>query len=106
MSSGRQESPAVLEDAFLNHTFIEKASDVDELWTAVSVRIPRLLESQGKGGIRLVVLDSLAAVLRGEYGNDKEDTMERSRLMLAIATTVSEGGFGGEGSKVGRRARP
>ena len=102
-------SAAALEDAFLKHTFIEKASDVDELWTAVSVRIPRLLESRGKGGVRLVVLDSLAAVLRGEYGNDKEDTMERSRLMLAIATTVSVGwgrgvrwgsGGGGEGSQI------
>ena len=71
--------------AALARIFVEKAMDIETLWKFVDERLPSLLEQKG---VRLVVLDSIAALFRGDvdYGESTRSALgERASWMTRCA---------------------
>ncbi|XP_076872992.1 DNA repair protein XRCC3 [Brachyhypopomus gauderio] len=65
---------------FSDSIYIEHAADVEALQACVSQRVPMLLE---RGLVRLVVVDSVAALFRTEFQAD--EAIERARHLLAFS---------------------
>nr|XP_046147762.1 DNA repair protein XRCC3 isoform X1 [Oncorhynchus gorbuscha] len=68
---------------FSDNIYIEHAADLGALQACVSQRVPILLS---RGLVRLVVVDSVAALFRSEFQAD--EGIERARHMLAFAATL------------------
>ena len=69
--------------------YVEHAGTLDALWHVVSHRIPLLLSQ--RSNVRLVVIDSIAALFRAEYGLGAAgpfdvDPISCSRPLRASAT--------------------
>ncbi|KAJ8288947.1 hypothetical protein COCON_G00016060 [Conger conger] len=81
----RPELPAELVHSirFSDNVYIEHTADLAALQACVSQRLPILLS---RGLVRLVVLDSVAALFRCEFQAD--ETMERARHLLALASSL------------------
>ncbi|XP_077863543.1 DNA repair protein XRCC3-like [Saccoglossus kowalevskii] len=47
-----------------DHIFVEHASDQESLWKCINQRVPVLL---ARGMVKFIVIDSIAALFRGEY---------------------------------------
>ncbi|KPP59839.1 hypothetical protein Z043_122206, partial [Scleropages formosus] len=68
---------------FSDNIYVEHAADLGALQTCISQRVPILLS---QGLVRLVVVDSVAALFRCEFR--PEETVERARHLLAFASTL------------------
>ncbi|XP_058468789.1 DNA repair protein XRCC3 isoform X1 [Solea solea] len=68
---------------FTDHIYIEHAADLDSLSVCLSRRVPLLL---ARGLVRLVVVDSVAALFRAEFQAD--DWLQRNKQLLALAATL------------------
>ncbi|XP_043092603.1 DNA repair protein XRCC3 isoform X1 [Puntigrus tetrazona] len=68
---------------FSDNIYIEHASDLEALQTCVSRRVPVLLK---RGLVRLLVVDSVAALFRSEFQAD--EALQRSRHLLAFSNTL------------------
>ncbi|KAG7466274.1 hypothetical protein MATL_G00163110 [Megalops atlanticus] len=81
----RPELPAELVHSirFSDNIYIEHTADLAALQTCVTRRVPILLS---RGLVRLVVVDSVAALFRCEFQSD--ETVERARHLLAFASTL------------------
>ncbi|KAL0967555.1 hypothetical protein UPYG_G00253730 [Umbra pygmaea] len=81
----RPELPqALIQDIhFSDNIYIEHAADLGALQSCISQRVPILLS---RGLVRLVVVDSVAALFRSEFKVD--EGIERARHMLTFAATL------------------
>ncbi|TRY95559.1 hypothetical protein DNTS_001638 [Danionella cerebrum] len=81
----RQDLPPALIDSlrFSDNIYIEHAADLESLEACVSQRVPVLLKRRL---VRLVVLDSVAALFRCEFQAD--ETLQRSRRLLAFSSAL------------------
>ncbi|KAL1254639.1 hypothetical protein QQF64_016868 [Cirrhinus molitorella] len=68
---------------FSDNIYIEHAADLEALQACVSQRVPVLLK---RGLVRLLVVDSVAALFRSEFQAD--EAIERSRHLLAFSNTL------------------
>ncbi|KAI4903909.1 hypothetical protein NFI96_028825 [Prochilodus magdalenae] len=68
---------------FSDNIYIEHTADLEALETCVAQRVPMLLE---RGLVRLVVVDSVAALFRTEFQAD--EAIERARHLLAFSSTL------------------
>ncbi|XP_069028786.1 DNA repair protein XRCC3 [Embiotoca jacksoni] len=66
-----------------DHVYIEHAADPDTLQVCLSRRA-RLLLAQGR--VRLLVVDSVAALFRAEF--QAEDWLERNKRLLTLSSTL------------------
>ncbi|XP_077990024.1 DNA repair protein XRCC3-like [Glandiceps talaboti] len=62
-----------------DHIYIEHASDQESLWQCITQRIPILLK---RGMIKFVIVDSVAALFRGEY--DVGEMATRARHLRSL----------------------
>ncbi|KAM9339368.1 DNA repair protein XRCC3 isoform 1-T2 [Symphorus nematophorus] len=68
---------------FSDQVFIEHAADLDSLQVCLSRRVPLLLT---RGLVRLLVVDSVAALFRSEF--QASDWLERTRQLLTVSSTL------------------
>ncbi|XP_018542349.1 DNA repair protein XRCC3 [Lates calcarifer] len=68
---------------FSDHVYIEHAADLDSLQVCLSQRVPLLL---ARGLVRLLVVDSVAALFRSEFLTD--DWLERNKQLLTLSSTL------------------
>ncbi|CAL8315213.1 unnamed protein product [Lota lota] len=68
---------------FSDNIYVEHAADLEALMECVSQRVPVLL---AQGLIRLLVVDSVAALFRSEFQADQG--LERSRHLMAFASAL------------------
>lgn len=68
---------------FSDQVFIEHAADLDSLQVCLSRRVPLLLT---RGLVRLLVIDSVAALFRSEF--QASDWLERTRQLLTVSSTL------------------
>ncbi|RHY16444.1 hypothetical protein DYB25_001870 [Aphanomyces astaci] len=69
------------EPVSLNRIFLEAATDPGQFLHTLKSRLPSLMEFHG---VRLVVVDSIAAVFRGHSVDKAADAGERTRIMFDI----------------------
>uniref|UniRef100_A0A3P9KT88 Serpin peptidase inhibitor, clade A (alpha-1 antiproteinase, antitrypsin), member 10a n=1 Tax=Oryzias latipes TaxID=8090 RepID=A0A3P9KT88_ORYLA len=70
---------------FSDHVYIEHAADLDSLQVCLSRRAPVLLAA---GLVRLIVVDSVAALFRSEF--QAEDWMERNKQLLTFSSMLHQ----------------
>lgn len=68
---------------FLQHVFLARVQTVDEQEEVVMKRLPLLLARQN---VKLVVIDSIAALLRVEFSAD--ESIERAEHMFTLAAQL------------------
>ncbi|XP_028809119.1 DNA repair protein XRCC3 [Denticeps clupeoides] len=68
---------------FSDNIYIEHTADLGALQSCIAQRVPVLLS---RGLVRLVVIDSIAALFRSEFQAD--ESMERARHLLALSGTL------------------
>ncbi|XP_042358827.1 DNA repair protein XRCC3 [Plectropomus leopardus] len=68
---------------FSDHVYIEHAADLDSLQECLSRRVPLLL---ARGQVRLLVVDSVAALFRSEF--QASDWLERSKQLLSFSSKL------------------
>uniref|UniRef100_A0A3Q0SVJ2 X-ray repair complementing defective repair in Chinese hamster cells 3 n=1 Tax=Amphilophus citrinellus TaxID=61819 RepID=A0A3Q0SVJ2_AMPCI len=68
---------------FSDHVYIEHTADLDSLQVCLNRRAPLLL---ARGLVRLIVVDSVAALFRAEFQAD--DWLERNRQLLTFSSTL------------------
>ncbi|KAI5090565.1 DNA repair protein XRCC3 [Silurus meridionalis] len=68
---------------FSDNIYIEHTADLEALQTCVTQRVRTLLE---RGLVRLIVVDSVAALFRSEFQAD--EAIERARHLLAFSATL------------------
>lgn len=68
---------------FSDHVYIEHTADLDSLQVCLNRRAPLLL---ARGLVRLIVVDSVAALFRAEFQAD--DWLERNRQLLMFSSTL------------------
>ncbi|XP_076611931.1 DNA repair protein XRCC3 [Chaetodon auriga] len=68
---------------FSDHVYVEHAADLDSMQVCLSRRVPLLL---ARGLIRLLVVDSVAALFRSEF--QAADWLERTKQLLAFSSTL------------------
>ncbi|XP_035006959.2 DNA repair protein XRCC3 isoform X3 [Hippoglossus stenolepis] len=68
---------------FSDHIYIEHTADLDSLQVCLSRRVPLLL---ARGLVRLVVVDSVAALFRSEFQAD--DWLERNKRLLTFSSIL------------------
>ncbi|KAM6915496.1 DNA repair protein XRCC3 [Xenentodon cancila] len=68
---------------FSDHIYIEHTADLDSLQVCLQSRAPLLL---ARGLVRLIVVDSVAALFRCEFQAD--DWLERNRQLISFSSTV------------------
>ncbi|XP_054474643.1 DNA repair protein XRCC3 [Anoplopoma fimbria] len=68
---------------FSDHVYIEHAADLDSLQVCLSRRVPLLL---ARGLVRLLVVDSVAALFRSEF--QAADWLERTKQLLTFSSTL------------------
>uniref|UniRef100_A0A8D3DA60 DNA repair protein n=1 Tax=Scophthalmus maximus TaxID=52904 RepID=A0A8D3DA60_SCOMX len=83
----RSDVPAALISSlqFTDHVYVEHAADVDALQVCLSRRVPLLLT---RGLVRLVVVDSVAALFRSEFQAD--DWLERNKQLLTFSSALQQ----------------
>uniref|UniRef100_A0A3P8V1Q2 DNA repair protein n=1 Tax=Cynoglossus semilaevis TaxID=244447 RepID=A0A3P8V1Q2_CYNSE len=70
---------------FSDQIYVEHAADLDSLQACLSRRVPLLL---ARGLVRLVVLDSVAALFRSQFQAD--DWLERNRQILRLGAKLQQ----------------
>ncbi|XP_040920122.1 DNA repair protein XRCC3 [Toxotes jaculatrix] len=68
---------------FSDHVYIEHAADLETLQLCLSRRVPLLL---ARGVVRLLVVDSVAALVRCQFQAD--DWQERNKQLLTLSSTL------------------
>ncbi|XP_037305762.1 DNA repair protein XRCC3 isoform X1 [Pungitius pungitius] len=68
---------------FSDRVYIEHVADLDSLQVCLSRRVPLLLT---RGLVRLLVVDSLAALFRSEF--QASDWLERSKQLITFSSTL------------------
>ncbi|XP_062857423.1 DNA repair protein XRCC3 [Trichomycterus rosablanca] len=77
-------SPALIRSIrFSDNIYIEHTADLEALQTCVSQRVRTLLE---RGLVRLVVLDSVAALFRSEF--QANEAIKRARHLMALSAAL------------------
>ncbi|KAF0694160.1 Aste57867_14947 [Aphanomyces stellatus] len=69
----------------LNRVFLEPATDPGQFLHALKSRLPQLMQLHG---VRLVVVDSVAAIFRGHSVEKASEAGERARTMFEIVNTM------------------
>uniref|UniRef100_UPI0037E9AB16 DNA repair protein XRCC3 n=1 Tax=Semicossyphus pulcher TaxID=241346 RepID=UPI0037E9AB16 len=84
-SSLRSDAPPTLIKSlqFSNNIYIEHAADLDSLQVCVTRRIPLLLT---RGLVRLLVVDSVAALFRSEF--QASDWLKRSKQLISFSSKL------------------
>lgn len=76
--------PSVVNSVLMDNVYIEHSADVDDLWKCISQKIPFLLRS---GKVKLVIIDSLAAVFRSSLV--EVDLVKRARQLSSVGALLS-----------------
>lgn len=66
-------------DYFMDHIYITQIGDLPNLWKCLKKMLPPLIRTRN---VKLVIIDSVAALFRCEYGIDK--TIERSQNLQTL----------------------
>jgi RecA/RadA recombinase len=77
-------SPAAAQ-ALLDRVMIMEARNIDEQVQILCQELPRLLRPEEGNDIRMVVLDSVSALFRGEFGSGLDDSLDRSKAVFTVA---------------------
>ena len=77
--------PEKTEKQLTDHIYVEHASNIESLWNTITKRLPLILESKN---IRLLVIDSLAALFRVEFGLDEGGI--RGQTLMAVGAYLKE----------------
>ncbi|XP_036942838.1 DNA repair protein XRCC3 isoform X2 [Acanthopagrus latus] len=68
---------------FSDHVYIEHTADLESLQVCLSRRVPLLL---ARGAVRLLIIDSVAALFRCEF--QASDWLERTKQLLSFSSTL------------------
>lgn len=70
----------------LESVIISEAKNVEDQLFILTSQLPQLLaDPQQQYGVRLCVLDSMSALFRGEFSAARADSLDRARLVFAMA---------------------
>lgn len=69
----------------LESVIIVEAKNVEDQLYLLTTQLPSLLADSSLGKIRLCVIDSMSALFRGEFSLSKGDTLERAKMIFAMA---------------------
>jgi DNA-repair protein XRCC3 len=72
-------------NSMMENIFVENVHSIENLYKALDERLPHLLRQQN---VKLVVIDSIAALFRGEVTGCVEDLTQRSALLLHMGATM------------------
>jgi DNA-repair protein XRCC3 len=72
-------------DMLLDNVFVEPAETADDLWELLHQRVPVLVRAHG---VRLVVIDSIAAVFRADFRNNRAELSERKDWFFGLASAM------------------
>lgn len=78
-----QDKPGVQRISYTDNIFIEHASDLDDLWFCITKKASVLL---AQGRIKLVIIDSIAGLFRGEFA--LKDMTKRAKQMSSFAAQL------------------
>lgn len=70
----------------LENIFIEHIDDVEQLWTLLSSKMLRA--SLASGRIKTIVIDSITAIIRGEFGSSRRDLSDRSDAFFSFSARM------------------
>ena len=77
-----QNGPASTSAPSLSRVLVEQIEDCEHLWDVLTVTVPLELR---RGHVKLVIIDSIAAVCRGEFSNSVSGLTDRADVLLALA---------------------
>lgn len=66
----------------LSRVLVEQIEDCEHLWDVLTVTVPLELR---RGRVKLVIIDSIAAVCRGEFSNSIQGLTDRADVLLSLA---------------------
>jgi hypothetical protein len=66
----------------LSRVLVEQIEDCEHLWDVLTVTVPLELR---RGRVKLVIVDSIAAVCRGEFSNSISGLTDRADVLLSLA---------------------
>eukprot|EP00943_MAST-04B_sp_MAST-4B-sp1_P008281 g8281.t1 len=70
----------------LQNVFVEHIDDVEQLWTLLSSKMLRA--SLASGRIKTVIIDSITAIIRGEFGSSRQDLSDRGNAFFSFASRM------------------
>eukprot|EP01132_Coremiostelium_polycephalum_P007515 gene7515-9236_t len=70
---------------FFDNIFIESIPSIERLLDLLTNRITELLE---KKTIRLIIIDSIASLFRYDYGNERSEILEKSKLLWCLSNQL------------------
>eukprot|EP00128_Syssomonas_multiformis_P018273 Colp12_sorted_trinity150504_noHs@24688 len=85
ISEKGKSDPAFLGLALADNIFVEHVGSVEEYWEVIDNKLPILLRSHA---VRLLVLDSIAGMVRSEY--ETERMAERAAVLFKIGAKLKE----------------
>lgn len=66
----------------LTRVLVEQIEDAEHLWDVLTVTVPLELR---RGRVKLVIIDSIAAVCRGEFSNSVTGLTDRADVLISLA---------------------
>ena len=66
--------------------FVEHVDDVDQLWTLLDSKMFRA--SLASGRIKTVIVDSITAIIRGEFGSSRQELVDRSDAFFTFSSRM------------------
>lgn len=85
--NGRYPLTAFGQASMADGVLVQRVQSADELWALISLRLPQAL---AQSNVRLVVLDSIAAIFRSEFDATTQGTIARSSVMFRLAHTLGQ----------------
>ena len=76
-----QKKSGIAQNTFLDGILIENMRRVDDECTVLDRQLPALIQSQN---VKLVVFDSMAGLVRLEYGHSMQDLKGRTQLLIRL----------------------
>lgn len=81
--AGSAQDPSSL----LHNIYIKSVSSIEQLFQSMLKQVPLLVQQRN---VRLVIIDSIAALLRHEYGSGAAQIIERSRVLFSQANQLKQ----------------
>ena len=70
----------------LEHVFVEHVDDVEQMWTLLDSKM--FQASLASGRIKTVIIDSITAIIRGEFGSSRQELVDRSDAFFTFSSRM------------------
>lgn len=87
LAEQRSSDLGISAERLLGDVLVEQIENAEHLWDVLTVTLPGVLR---RGGTKLVVVDSIAALCRGEFANSASEMNERAQILLSLAAYMKQ----------------